>query len=396
MKKSEADALIRKHVGPDAADRRDKSIEVGKSRLANEGDALSNPEGNPPKRIQRDNYGESFIGKYLIALGMARSPTDLAGAAAAAIKLGEHDVAKALQATVFADGGALVPEEFSTELIEFLRQQVVVRAMGARVLPMDATTLILGRQNTSATSTYAGEGVNIPTSQLSTDQIKLVARKLTSLTPVSNDLIRRAAFSADALVRDDLVDSAAERMDLAFIRGDGASDTPKGIRNLVAAANVFATSGTTVTQVVTDLGRLARLVQESQVPMRSRGWLFSSRTEWFLKTLLDANNNFVFRAEMAGGTLFGFPFMFTDQIPNTLGGGSDESELYFCEFSDQIIGEAVGIQVEVFPGGTYDDNGTLRSGISRDETIVRMIAEHDFQLRHANTSAIMTGVQYGA
>lgn len=396
LQKDELARMIRDAIGDDAAARRDAAIEAGRKHT--EGLAAGQDPETPPakKRVARDNYGESKFGQYIIAMCLAGGHKNYGEAATIAEKLGAPDVAKALQATTFGDGGALVPEEFSDELIEFLRQQVVVRRMGARVIPMSATTLDMGRQNTSATASYEAEGVNITASQLGTDQVKLVARKLVALTPVSNDLIRRAAFAADAIVRDDLTGAAAERADLAFIRGDGTANTPKGIRNLVVAANVFASDGTTTAQIIGDLGTMARLVQESQVPMRARGWLFSSRSEWDLRTLLDANSNFVFKDEMTGGMLLGFPFAFTDQIPNTLGGGSDESEVYFAEFSDLVIGEALGVQVEVFPGGTYDDAGTLRSGISRDETVVRLITEHDFNMRHTNTASVLTGVQWGA
>lgn len=395
MQKDELARIIRDAIGPEAAARRDASIEAATKNAEglNKG---QDPETPPKKkRVKRDDYGESKLGQWIIAMALAGGHKNYGEAAKIAEANGAPDVAKALQATTFGDGGALVPEEFSDELIEFLRQQVVVRRMGARVIPMSATTLDMGRQNTSATATYEAEGVNITASQLGTDQVKLVARKLVALTPISNDLIRRAAFAADALVRDDLTGAAAERADLAFIRGDGTSNTPKGIRNIVDAANVFASAGTTTANIIDDLGRAAREVQESQVPMRKRGWLFSSRTEWDLRTLLDANSNFVFRDEMNGGNLLGFPFAFTDQIPNTLGGGSDESEVYFAEFSDLVIGEALGVQVEVFPGGTYDDAGTLRSGISRDETVVRLITEHDFNMRHTDTAAVITGVQWG-
>ncbi|KKL70473.1 hypothetical protein LCGC14_2104520, partial [marine sediment metagenome] len=85
-----------------------------------------------------------------------------------------------------------------------------------------------------------------------------------------------------------------------------------------------------------------------------------------------------------------------DQIPNTLGGGSNESEIYFQEFTEAVIGEALGMMVEVFPGGAYNDGSQIISGISTDETVIRLITEHDFQLRHTNTGAIVTGVLYGA
>ena len=52
--------------------------------------------------------------------------------------------------------------------------------------------------------------------------MNLVARKLTAMVPVSNDLIRRSPIGVEEIVRDDLVQTIARREDLAFLRGDGA------------------------------------------------------------------------------------------------------------------------------------------------------------------------------
>lgn len=413
MKREDLVALIRQIAGEEQANLSEKFHQRGSHMLRNGIGADEMPiDPNLPadpqemaaarakqakkKTKRRDGYGESFMGKYIVAMVHGKiSGGGIEAARKYAEHWGEEDVVKALQATTFGDGGALVPEEFSDELIEFLRNQVVVRKMGARVMPMDATTLIMGRQNSTATASYGAEGAATTPSQLTTDQLKLVVKKLTALTPVSNDLIRRAAFAADSLVRDDLAQISALRSDLAFIRGDGTLETPKGIRNLTVAAQVFATTGTTVAQVVADTTKMIRLVQESQVPIRNRGWLWASRSEWFLRGLLDANSNFVFRPEMAAGAFWGFPWGTSDQIPINLGGGTNESENYFGEFSDAVIGEATGIAVEVFPGGTYEEGGVTKSGISRDETVVRMIAEHDFLLRHSTSFSILTGVLWG-
>lgn len=305
--------------------------------------------------------------------------------------------AVAMSEGIFADGGALVPEVFSAEIIELLRARTVVRGSGVRSVPLTNGNLTLGRQNAAATAAYSGENANIAVSKPGFDEINLAAKKLTALVPMSNDLIRDASAAAEMLVRDDLLKVMGLREDLAFIRGDGTAYTPKGLRYLLAAANVFAATGgasPTVAQIVADLTKMIRLVEESDAPMTKCGWLQVPRSYWKLFALLDANSNFVFRDELKGGTLFGYPFKKTTQIPKNLGGGSDETEIYFQEFDEAIIGDALGIQVEAFPGGAYHDGGAVVSGISQDQTVLRAIARHDFAVRHTNTGSVLTGVQW--
>jgi hypothetical protein len=50
------------------------------------------------------------------------------------------------------------------------------------------------------------------------------------------------------------------------------------------------------------------------------------------------------------------------------------------------------VQVDVFPGGAYQDGSVVVSGISNDETPIRIIKEMDFNMRYQEAAAVHTGV----
>lgn len=315
--------------------------------------------------------------------------------------------AVAMTESVMADGGALVPDEFSSEFIELLRPATVVRASGARVVPMNSGTLSMGRQNTAGTASYQGETENIAPSKLSVGQLQASAKKLTALTPISNDLIRDAAISAEALVRDDLVAVMARKEDITFIRALGTQYQPKGILYWTAETNKFDATqdgpSATVAEVTADLARLLQLVDESDVNVDlasaagTVGWIMTPRSKWFLFGMVNEHGVPVFRDELRMGKLWNHPVRTTTQIPNTLGDGSDESEVYFGIFDQAIIAENTNLIVDAFPGGAYaDSNGTVVSGISADQTVIRTIARHDFLVRHNNCFAVLEAVRWGA
>lgn len=128
--------------------------------------------------------------------------------------------------------------------------------------------------------------------------------------------------------------------------------------------------------------------------MINAGWLLAPRTSSGLMRTLDADGNFVFRDEMAGGMLLGFPFKKTTQIPINLGSG-DKTEIYFVDFSSTIIAEADTIEVSVFEGGAYFDGSTVVSGISTDQTVVRALERHDFGARQRGQEiAVIKEVAY--
>ena len=306
-------------------------------------------------------------------------------------------LARALASGDGTAGGFLVPEQYSAELIELLRPLAVVRRLGATVLPMPGGTLTVPKITGGASAEYVGENQNIGKTEPKFGQLRLTARKLAAVVPISNDLIRFSSPQADAVVRDDVVSAMAQREDAAFIRDDGTGNAPKGLRYWALAANVIAANGTVnLTNVTTDLGKLVLGLRNSNVRMIRPGWLFSPRTEHYLMTIRDGNGNFAFREDMLAGRLWGYPFGVTTQIPDNLGGGSDESEIYLVDMADSVIAESTNLIIDVSSEAAYHDGSSVVSAFSLDQTVIRVIASHDFGMRHDASVAILTTVKWGA
>jgi HK97 family phage major capsid protein len=313
------------------------------------------------------------------------------------------ELSKAMTVSDTTAGGTLVPEVWSTDVIEFLRPMAVVRSVGPLVLPMEKGNLTIPRISGGSTSYYSGEGQNMTNSQQATDAIRMAAKKLTTITPLSNDLIRQSGGAADTMSRNDTIRSMAAREDLAFIRGDGTSDTPRGLKNLMpqtAAAQIPSNATVNLANVITDLGKIVTRLVSQNIPMINVAWIMSSRSENYLKTVLTANGQFVFRAEMDQGKLWGFPYRRSNQIPENLsvvGSGANESEVYLADFADVVIGDTLKLIVDVSTEAAFYDaaTATIVSAFSKDLTVMRVISEHDLALRHQASAAMLTGVLWG-
>jgi hypothetical protein len=58
-----------------------------------------------------------------------------------------------------------------------------------------------------------------------------------------------------------------------------------------------------------------------------------------------------------------------------------------------FIGDNGALELELFANATYADAaGTLRSGISRDESVVRLIRKTDFAMRHVESAYVLENV----
>lgn len=296
-------------------------------------------------------------------------------------------------------GGFLVPEDVSSEVIELLRPQSVIMRGGPRVVPMPNGNMTMNRNAAGANFGYTGEQLDIAASAASLGQVKLSAKKLTGLIPISNDLLRAASIAADRWVRDDMVEGSAIAMDTAFLRSAGGDFTPLGLRHQAtgtdaAATNILAvTAGNSLTSITADLGRLELALLNANVPLVGAAWVGAPRTMMRLRNIRDGNGNYGF-PEMQNGTLRGKPFFDTTTVPINLGSGA-ESELYLIAFPHVVVGEHSGLEIATSTEAAYKDaTGTMQAAFSRDETVMRAIQHHDIGLRHLRAVAVLTGVNW--
>ncbi|AWK90355.1 phage major capsid protein [Azospirillum thermophilum] len=308
-----------------------------------------------------------------------------------------HPVTKSLNTAVAASGGATLAEDVANEVIELLRPRTVVRASGPRVIPMPRGTMRMPKQTSGVTGTYGGEGAKAGTQQLGTGNIVASFKKLTVLTPVSNDWLRYTSSATDAMVQDDVVLGLAGTEDLAFLRGDGTGEWPKGMRTIALPQNrIPSKAAFDLESIDQELSAAILALELGDIPMLQPVWFFNPRIKEFLLNLKNSNGFYVYKEEMtARGTLRGYPFKTTTRIPQNLGAGGDETEILFGDMSQAMIFDALTLSLAMSTESTYtDEGGTQRNAFERDETLFRGIAEHDFHMRHDGAVAVIVSVKW--
>jgi HK97 family phage major capsid protein len=295
-------------------------------------------------------------------------------------------------------GGFLVPPDYVADVIELLRAQAVVRRAGPRILPMPRGTMTIPKGIGAATAYYGNEAQPITASRPAFGQVAASFKKLTGLVGISNDMLRYADPAIDAYVRDDLVEVLARREDVAFIRGDGTADSPKGFRTFVPAANLIASADAfTLTTVTSELGGAVVRLAQANVPMLKPVWIMHPRTLEFLWWLQNAQGFYVFRDELEKGNLRQYPFFTTTQIPTNLSNGthSDCSEIYLVDILQALILDSMALQLAVSQEAYFtDESGASVSAFQNDLSLIRAITEHDFQMRHDEAIAVINNARW--
>ncbi|MCK7547187.1 phage major capsid protein [Marinobacter koreensis] len=310
-------------------------------------------------------------------------------------EIGDMDVAMAME-TGAGSGGALVPDNMHDEVIELLRPRTVVRQLGARNVPLPNGNLSMPRMSSGATAGYVGEGNDVLASEGSTDDVNLSAKTMITLVPMSNQLIGRAGFRIEQIVLNDMINAMAVREDKAFLRDDGTSNTPKGFKSTATdGGKTVAWSGTAdLATIDAYLDSLILQLMNSDSLLIQPGWALSPRSYMKLFGLRDGNGNKVY-PELAQGMLKGYPIKHTTTIPTNLGAGTNESEIYFADWNDVVIGEQENMRVDFSREATYKDGaGNLVSAFSRNQSVVRVVAEHDIGFRHLEGLVLGTAVTW--
>lgn len=345
------------------------------------------------------------MARMVRALAAARGDNQKAAQLALDRGYGE-DVAASLNILDPTAGGVLVPANLSSEVIELLRPKTVVRKLGTRTLPLENGNLTLPRLKGGATVGYIGSDSDAPVTGQQFDDLKLTSKKMAALVPISNDLLSYAGVNpnVDRVVVEDLTNAVSAREDKAFIRDNGTANMPKGLRFWAIPANVLvapdlsaAADAIALLRLVDQaLGKMILLLEMADANMVTPGWIMSPRTFRFLEGLRDGNGNKVY-PELAAGNLKGYPVGRTTQVPSNLGAGGDESEIYLADFNDCFIGEDETLVIDYSKEATYKDgNGDVISAFQRDQTLIRVIAKHDFGPRHVESVAVMDKVTWGA
>lgn len=326
--------------------------------------------------------------EYIFALAKGREPGKAAEYAKAQ---GWQSAEKALSTGTVAGGGLMIPVEFGPH-IEGLYANSVVRELGAEIMPMPSGSLTMSADNALPTTNWVGESQNGGSSAPTQRGVSLAAKKAVTIVPIPNELLKDTSGKALDWVERKAMQASGLAEDLAFLRGLGSAYAPKGMLYWVASANSFnrsqAGAASTAAEIFKDLGKAIYLVATQNVPLLRGGWAFHPRIEWTLKTILNSNGVPYFMEQMKAGELWGFPFRTTTQIPinlDTSGAGTgDESDVYFADFASCYVGETGEMDAMVVDGAAYynSDAAAVVSGLSRDETVVKLSRRVDFSVGH--------------
>lgn len=326
--------------------------------------------------------------RFIIGSMVAKAQGPRAAAQFVADTFKDQVVAKALSISGgSATGGVLLPVDFRAELIELLRNRVAVRAINPTMVELPMGNLTLPRLAGGATANWGTEVSVIAQSDPSFDSIALSRKKLTAMVRISNDLIRFAPVSADAVVREDLVETLARAEDAAFLRADGTGNRPVGLLS-IAGTTVLTAAGTTTDNTVAFLNAMAVAPRAKNSRMIRPAWIMNPRVKQFISTKRDGVGGFIYANELAQGKLMGMPVVDTAALPVNVvgygGTGTAGSEIFLVDAADLVLGDSMTLDIQATDVGSVGGVGLFET----DQCAFRAIQQVDLACRHPESVVV--------
>jgi HK97 family phage major capsid protein len=283
-------------------------------------------------------------------------------------------------------GSNLIQTTVSPNLIDRLRERVLVRALGATVLGGLVGNLNIPRLKSSATAYWVAENTAITESDPATDFIGLTPHHVGGLTALSRNMLMQPSLDVTRMVENDLMKLIAVAIDQAAIAGGGANQ-PSGL--LAAGSGITIVSGGANGQVPAwpNVMNLIGAVDQSNGLDGSPAFLtnakFVKAARQIAKTPGDTSSNFIMNDP---GTLAGYTLGSTQNVPSNLtkGTGTNLSALVFGDWSQLIIGFWSELDILVNP---YDSTAYASGGV-----LVRAMATCDVKIRQPAAFAALTDI----
>lgn len=305
---------------------------------------------------------------------------------------------KALSVTNPATGGFLIPEVYLDEVIELLYNKTVIKELGARTIPLETGNLNIPRMTSGTRATWGGEARKIKTTQPTFGNLRLSAKRLEAIVPMTRELLMSTKYSADEMFGNDLARRMQLGLDWGGLYGKGGEFQPTGIANtpgveVIDAAKLDAQYADANGKLTADFPVYVKsLLMSKNVDDQALGWAFNSFVEGYLMNLKTATGDYLYRDEMNQGKFLGIPYATTNQIPTDAKAGT--TDIFFGNWADLMIGDQMGLETYTTMEGSWtDEQGVQHNAFEENLLGTRALMYDDIGVRHVESFVYVKNVK---
>ena len=260
---------------------------------------------------------------------------------------------------------AVAPDDFrADQFIGLLRNSMIVRQLGARVLPGLRGDTVLPKQTGASTAYWIAEGQALTESSTTYGTVRLEPKHVGALSAISRQLIQQSNPAIEQLTRDDFSQVVSLAVDKALLHGTAAANQPVGILNTVGIQTAALGAVTWAALVA----MLEKLGLENVTP---NAIVTHAKAATKLQTTLkNAANGAEYLLQ--GGRLAELPAYVTNQL-DAKTGTPNTGRVIAGDFSQILIGEwgATEVLANPYAPGYYEKGDVQLRILHTMDAVVR-------------------------
>ena len=260
--------------------------------------------------------------------------------------------------TTTTAAGIVGTQHRSDQYIEPLRNELLARKLGVRVLTGLTSDVAIPKHGTGVTSGWVSENEALTASDIALSNVNLKPKHVGALSEMSRQLIQQSSPDIEDLLRADLSYAIAKEIDTALIKGAGIKD-PKGILN---TAGIQTQSLATLDWV--GINAMLEKLELANAHSMGASWLMNPTVKTKLKTTLKAAGIAGYMLE--NGKIDEYAAYSTNQTP--------ASTLILGDWSQVLLGIWSELDILVNP--------YAEPAYSKGNVLIRAMATCDIAVRH--------------
>jgi HK97 family phage major capsid protein/HK97 family phage prohead protease len=226
----------------------------------------------------------------------------------------------------------------ASEFIELLRPATIIgRIPGMRRVPFN---IQMPRTTTGSSVGWVGENAPKPVSQMAFDTVTLRWAKAAGIVILTDELVRFSNPSAEAVVRQDLIDAMAQFLDRQFVDPSVAVVTNVSPASITNGVTPVTPTGTTAAAFRADAKTLLSSFFNANFQSANGVWIMTQSQALAFSLMMTSLGTPVHPNITAeGGTLIGYPVITSENIPATGGSPVDGFPIIFAKASEIMLAD---------------------------------------------------------
>jgi HK97 family phage major capsid protein len=323
--------------------------------------------GSGPISVQRNAPKGTAFTRYCQSLALSKGNLVQASVLAENHFKDTPEVSVVLKAAVNAGtttsttwAGPLVQyTDMVSEFIELLRPMTILgRLESLRRVPFN---IRIPRQTSGSTGSFTGEGAPTPVRELAFDNLTLPWAKASTIVVITAELAKLGNPSAEALVRQDLLDGMAQYLDKRLVDPAYAGVANVSPASLTNGVTPTQASGSTLAALDANVRTLMTTFADNELSLLTGVWVMSASLAIRLSMMRTNQDTKAFpELSVKGGSFYGLPVIVSNNVTGS--GSPGDQFLLLIDQREVLLADDGQMDIDVSAEASVQMNDAPSAG----------------------------------